>query len=332
MLFEINERQIMKTRAITEGAITAAITVVIALLSYYIPLFSALSYFFVPIPTVIMYKRYGALPAFFESVTASIILIFFTGPINAVILGASIMLPGLLLGYTYRGFKTGGTRIVYGYIGYFLTILVELLIVQFLTGVTFVDEFVNEINDLTTTMMNAYSEAGLLDGSSGQTLESSITQLARTVEMLLPTIVLLFPALLSYCGVLMNDFIFRRLKLKYIPVKPITSWEINPPLKMILALTTIVVIFAGYMLQDSSYIIYTYTIETIISIIYTVMGFAFLFWVIQKKFNTKFIFLRISLLICCFVFTFLMSIVEIIGIFDIYFGLRRFFDKKKTYE
>lgn len=319
----------MNTRVITEGALITALTIIIALISYYVPFFSALIYFLVPIPTIIFYKRYGGIPAVLECLASSILLLFFMGFLNALLLASNIVFPGLLLGYSYYNEKSGETRIISGYIGYLITIIIELAVAQIITGVPFVEDFINEMNSITQSLTESYRAAGLLDGTQGEALLENIETFKQTFEMLLPTIVLCIPLLMSWCSVLVNDLFFKRIKLKYKPLKPITEWKINTFSKNILAITTIIVVLLGYMITDPAFEIYIFTLETIITGFYTIMGFVFIFWLIQVKFNTKFFFLRISVVICCIVFSILMSFVTLLGVFDVYFNIRRFVKVKE---
>lgn len=319
----------MKTRAITEGAIMAAISVITALLSYYVPFLSLFSYLLLPLPTIILYKRYGFGPALTESIAASLLLLLFMGPLNALLLGVDIILPGLLLGYGYHEDKSGGYRVLLGFFAYLGTFALEMVLFERMTGVTIMDDFVNSINATTDFMSGIYQEAGLYTGDEGQALQDSIAQLSESVKMLFPAMIIIIPAIISWLIVKIDDIIFRRLKLSYKPVAPMTEWRIPLTARNVLALVVIVSAISGRLITNPILEVYPYTFEAIASFIFLIMGFAFIFWLIKLRFRTNFMFLRICIVICCLVFPILVTAIILIGMVDVYFNIRRFFQNRE---
>lgn len=319
----------MKARAITEGALMAALTVIIALLSYYVPFLSVFSYLLLPLPTIVLFKRHGIAPAVSESIVASLLLLLFISPINALLLGADIILPGLFLGYGYYKDKSGGFRVMLGFFGYLFAFAIELILFEKMTGVSVTDDFINQINATTDFMTSAYQQAGLLTGSEGETLVSNIDQINETVKMLFPTMIILIPAIMSWLIVQIDDILFKRLNLSFKPVPPITEWRIPRSAKNILGLVVIISIIWGHVVVNPIYAVYPYTFEAIALFIFMIMGFAFVFWFIQRRYGKKRIFLRILIIVLCLFFPVFVSIIVFLGMADIYFDIRRFFMKRE---
>lgn len=320
----------MKTRAITEGALMAAITVITALISYYIPIASVIAYFAISIPTIILYKRYGLATALIESIISSFLLILFLGPLNALFLSANIILPGLLIGYSYKKEKSGGVRIVYGYIAFMAAFIVEVSITQIITGVSFTDSFIQELDATMNSMVEVYKSAGITETGTGQDVLTTVDNLKEAFTMMFPSLILLAPAFISYAAIIIDDFFFRRLHLSYIPVESITQWKFSRSAKTLLAITTLGTIILDYAFKgNEALLIYPYTIETLVFILYIVMGFATIFWLFQYKFHSRLIFLRLATVILCLFFSGLLSVVMIIGVIDIFFNIRRFFNKQE---
>lgn len=319
----------MKTRAITEGALMAALTIVCALLSYYVPFLSVFSYLLLPLPTIILYKRHGFTPALLESIASTICLALFMDIFSAILQGVNIILPGLMLGYGYREDKTGGYRVLLGFFAYLATYAVELILFERLTGISAMEDFINSINEMTNMMSGIYAQSGMYDASQLKTLDSTLDQVNETIKMLYPTMIILIPAIMSWLIVKLDDIIFRRLNLSYKPVPPMTQWRIPRTAKNILALVVIVSIIAGHFITNPVLEVYPYTFEAISTFIFMIMGFAFIFWLIQKRFGKPMIFLRILVVILSMIFTVLVSIIVFLGMLDVYFDLRRFLDKRE---
>ncbi len=314
----------MNVRGITEGALFAALTIILSLLGYYVPFLTVIIYIILPIPTILMYKRFGLVYAFLEAVTASLLLFLFIDPINTIIIACNIAVPGILLGYSYYAKKSGGIRVLFGYFGSLVALIVEIVLSQVVMGVPFVEEFTNEINTMTQTVLDTYQNAGLLQGDNATTLVNSVNQVKDMLLMLLPTIFLTLPLMVSYCTVLFTDLLFHRLGIKYQPIKPLTEWQLPDSAKNFIAITTLIIFLLNYFLQDSPYYIYTYTIELIIMGLFTLMGFSFIFWYLNVKFKRKLVFVRVLIVLLCLLVSWLLTLVSLIGIFDTYFGIRKF--------
>src|SRR5690606_11703619 len=73
------------TRGLVEGALLAALTVVLSLITAYVPFVQLFSAVMVPAPTVVLAVRHGPRLALLSTVAAGLILFTILGPVGAVL-------------------------------------------------------------------------------------------------------------------------------------------------------------------------------------------------------------------------------------------------------
>ena len=93
---------IRKTSAMVEAGILAAVAIVMALISMYVPVLGAFVNFVWPLPLVICGMRNGLKWSIMMLLVATIIIAMIISPINAFFLAAIFGLLGLILGECMR--------------------------------------------------------------------------------------------------------------------------------------------------------------------------------------------------------------------------------------
>lgn len=320
----------MKTRSITEGALMATLTVITALISYYIPFFSIIAFFFLPLPTTILYKRQGGRVALIESIVSSLLLVLFMGPLNALFMGTNIIFPGLLIGNAYKKKKSGGYRIVCGYVAFLVTLMVEIIVTQLITNISFVESFLEELNQVSSTMLEVYKNSGVMNEESIGILTGELNSYLEIIKLAFPALVLLIPAFSSWITILIDDFFFKRLRLEYVPLESITDWYIPVPIKNALAITTVIVILFDNFVENENLLVYGFTVEILIFLLYIVMGYATVFWFIKYKLHSPAYWLRVIIVVLSLFFTFLIYLVLLLGLIDVFFNIRKYFGKRSS--
>ena len=87
---------------LTTAGCFAAIMLVFALLSTYVPIFSFIGYFIMPIPMVIIFMKYGLRQALLLGVTVGFLMGLFIDPVTALVQFLSFGAVGLTLGAGFR--------------------------------------------------------------------------------------------------------------------------------------------------------------------------------------------------------------------------------------
>lgn len=93
---------VLRTRPLVEGALMATLTVVLALLAFYVPVLGTLLIFFLPAPIAALTARQGIFPALGSVAVAAILLALFLGPVQALGLVIVFAFMGVALGWGLR--------------------------------------------------------------------------------------------------------------------------------------------------------------------------------------------------------------------------------------
>ncbi|MGL4607663.1 MAG: YybS family protein [Eubacteriaceae bacterium] len=316
----------MKTRGITEGAMFCALAVILALLSYFIPFLMILT-FFIPVPMVVLGKRQGLKVSVIASFAAIIIIGFFLGPYSAVSIGCLLIFVGCGLGYTYNKNLNPMIKIVVGYLGFALIVVLTIVASRFLLGMDFITEMFVILETSTQEVMDIYQKLGLKAEDIVATQELMKTQI-ENMKMVLPTAMLMLPLLFSYSNVIICDNILRRLNYEVNPIKPIGKWRMPDSLKYFLLIFVLGFLVIGFLKIEVIPAIYVSNIMGIVYFIYLIMGISVVFDFMEAKMAnnkwTKYMIVFLGLLLG------LQFIFIVLGIVDTYMDVRKFIPREET--
>lgn len=100
-------------RALVEGAMFAAVSVVLVLVGVYLPVIGVFAMFFSPVPISIICLRHNLRVAALGALVATVVLALFTGPLSGLLYGLMVAITGMALGWSYqRRLPPGATAAV----------------------------------------------------------------------------------------------------------------------------------------------------------------------------------------------------------------------------
>lgn len=310
----------MNTRSITEGALTCALSVILALAGYYMP-FMLILFLFIPVPIVILAKRRGFLPALISGAAAAIICFFLTEPVTAAGFGIYILTMGCGLGYTYAKQKTGAVRVAVGFFAALLTLVVYIVLTQMITGVMIIDEISNQITLYSDAAIRLYNNFGLNENNASDVL----SQIIVTTKMMIPVAAVSLPAVISWINVLICDKLLARLNEKNIPLTPLKDWIIPRSLRTFLILLVFAELILSFSESKAVPEIYIYTIMQLMELFYIVMGWSVLFWFFARKFKKDVPMANAAVIIATFIIPFFSSILSWIGLAEVFLSIKTIF-------
>ena len=154
---------------LTTAGCFAAIMLVFALLSTYVPIFSFIGYFIMPIPMVIIFMKYGLRQALLLGVTVGFLMGLFIDPVTALVQFLSFGAVGLTLGAGFR-YEWSAVRLL----GTVTAALVAVFVVITLLSYVVLDvNLFTQMNDFFTqfmdNMMAQYQQQGMSDVKLAET-------------------------------------------------------------------------------------------------------------------------------------------------------------------
>ncbi|MEG0074480.1 MAG: DUF2232 domain-containing protein [Eubacterium sp.] len=317
----------MKTKAMAEGAMFCALAVLLALICYYVP-FLIVLYIFIPVPIVVLARKQGFKVSMISSVAATILLFLLVDPVTAVSFGMYLILVGCSLGYTYYKEKNGFIKLLIGYGSSFLVIILGIVLFQVISGQNYIDNMITMFATASTEALKIYENPGLLSGDQMAQMGTMIDSLMNTLKLSIPGAFLILPFFLGWANVVFSDIILKRLRMPVVPLKKLSQWQLPKSLKTFLIVVIVFVLAIDLMKIEAVPQIYTFTITSIISTIYFIMGLSFIFWLMARKKVKENMGLKILIVVLCVLFSFLMSIVTFVGVIDIYIDLRMLIEIK----
>jgi uncharacterized protein YybS (DUF2232 family) len=314
----------MKTRGLVEGAIFAAIIVMITVASNYIP-FLVIFMFFIPVPIIILGERQGMKISIIASAGSAILIGIFLWPLNGVIFGILLLLVGVSMGYMYYKESNALKKISVGFIGFLCVIIAVIVSFQFLMGIDFTTYLMDMFKVSMDEAYQIYQGVGFFDANQLAMMKESADDQIQAIALGIPSAFLLFPLVCTVINVLICDSILSHLGYSIKKLKPLKDWVIPPSLKYFLML----LILGSFMINifgiEEIPEIYRFTIMNFVYLIFGIMGFSLIFdYLDYKKVKNKGV--KVFVIILGLL---MFSLVTMMGIAEVFLGVRRFFRREQ---
>jgi uncharacterized protein YybS (DUF2232 family) len=318
------ENRFNKTKSLIEAGLLSALIVIIMLLNVYVPVFSAVGTFLLPIPVTLLYIRYNYKVTLLAVIVSALLIGTLYNPLSALSSAVSYGLMGIVLGYCIRRDAKVSITLLYLTVASVISNLVNIIMVMFLFQKTSVLAMIEEYMDIfkqsTDMTKNIYEQLGV----STQQLES----VSRLWEVFTPEYVAtLIPAMLLLAGftsALLNYVVTKAIlkKMRY-EVKDLTPFSefyldnrIGAVIIVFVCLGVILTsrnISAGKFITNSSFIV--------LQSVLLVDGIAVAAFYLKNRFNINKKFLAI--IIFFFIFSPLSVTFVYLGIGDMIFDFRK---------
>ena len=240
-----------KNKALREGSMMVALTVVLILASVYVPFFSLIGYFACGIPMAALSARNG----FKVTIPALIAILAVTFLITGNILSAvSVVLmwvfPGGVAGYAMGKKYSFFTTLFATCLAVCLGWIFELFVFNAFLG-RGVEEMINEaitqMKETLSYLTGPLVEAGTI--AEGVTAEQMINALIQTVEdvfrLYLPSMIVLSSMIEGYLVIRICGFIINRTKVASVNVVPFSRMKASGGMSTVAVLSGLIFMFAG---------------------------------------------------------------------------------------
>ncbi|MHC6181524.1 YybS family protein [Clostridium sp. JNZ X4-2] len=282
------QKKMYDTKALIEASLTTALTVVIMLISIYVPVFSVFANFVLPVPITVLYIKQNYKVTLISIIASGILISMLYNPIAALSLTVSIGLTGMTLGYCIKNKKEFGTTIIFLSISmalgmiFYLVVYVTLMSKGGLYG--FVSNMVETFKQSMNLSKSMYEKAGV---SSGQL--ASVENMVKVftpeyIMKLIPAGIIIVSFILSYLNYIITRAILIKLKYEVNEIKPFNQWYMNTRLGTLGGLMLVI----GILLNRKNMAIGQYMItssELILQLIFFIDGLALITYYLMKKFK-----------------------------------------------
>ena len=267
----------------TTAGCFAAIMLILALLSTYLPFFSFIGYFIMPIPMTILFVKYGLRQAILLGITAGILMGIFIDPLTAIIQIATFGAVGIALGAGFKE-KWPPAKLLMGVTAALIGTAIGLAALMY--GVMDVN-IVVALGDVFDTLMQETMEQYKNSGMSELQLAETKAQLEE-VRCLLPTMLPMFMclamAIIAYVNVKVSQFFLQRLGFDVRPFLPIRYWEM-PRGVIYLYILALVMKYWGTTRSIEWLNIIGLNLNQMAFFFICIQGLAFLFYFLDRRFH-----------------------------------------------
>lgn len=315
----------IQTRALVEGAIFAAVTVIIGIIKFYIPVVAVISIVW-SVPTILIAFRHGFKVSIYSIVVSSVLVAIMTQPIEGLGFFIGFGIPGIVMGYLLKKKLSPGKTIFIT--GLVLTIcsLASLYLGFLAMGIDMIKAYDKMFIDMKNTYKDTVNSLSSTYGAMGISREDMLKgaeafeKNLELIKLILPGGFLVSGILLSFSNFKLTRLVLRKINYSIEDVIPFAQWRLSSGW-MILVMTVLIGVLAEMSLLKLPQLnVLTMNLLTVIMILVAVLGLS-----VAKFFMDKYSVPKALKVILLFLLLFssFSNITMLIGVFDMFLDIRR---------
>lgn len=270
-----------KTTPMVVASYFAAIMVILALLSNFVPFFVLIGFFLMPIPMVVLYMTYGLRWSIMAGAVAGILLGLFLQPILAVVQILTFGSVGLLLG---KGFKEEWApfKMLSGVTFVLIVVNVAALMAMYaFLDMNLYQLMQQQVVASSQALMEGYRESGMSEVQLME-MQQQVNDMIKTIPTLLPLFFCIAVSIISYMNIKVTQLILVKMGYPILPFLPMRYWEISRSMLYFYVLA-MVVKYWGITRGIDWLTIAGLNLEQLSVFFIAVQGIAFVLYMIYKR-------------------------------------------------
>lgn len=304
-------------RPLTESGVLTGITAVLALVSLFVPVIGSFTLLVIPLPVVLLAARHGIRFALLASSAAGAVVGLFNGPLAAINILAMCAFMGTAVGYGIRRRFSAVRTILLGTAGAVLYTAVSVGAAVALTGI---NPLSLEADFLQQTVKEAVSmKAAAASESEAAAFEAELLANINFIVMVLPAILILAQAVLTYINYFFARKVLRRLGTEIPALPKVQEWRLPQEVVYFYVLSLVgkywgITREIGFLTELSA------NVGVLTLVLGVLQGVGLLFSVADKYRVSSFVRGMVLILV---LFTAMFQIVGIIGLCDMVIDYRK---------
>ena len=313
-----NER-VMSTRAVVEGAVFAAVAVVMYILGPATQMVLTIAY---PVPAALITQRHGVRAGIMASIVAALGTGLIMGPLDGLICLAIVGLPGIVLGLCMKkGLGWAKSTIITG------LVIAVTTVVDFLLGALAIgispqkawDDIHKAMADSVEVSKGIYEKLGATPEVMSQ-LEDMAAKTAVVLKQLLPAFLILSGLLFALAAYSIVRAVLLRMKTKVQPIDAFETWAM--PIVLVWApIMGLALPLLGNYLKVPIIVTIGDNLFTGSMLLYMVHAMSLVWFYMRKNNVPKF--LRFVACVFIYVTPFFSGLLPYAGVLDSFYDFRR---------
>ena len=188
------------TRALVEGALLSAITIIISLFALYVPILGVFASLIWPVPIIILGIRHGIKTSVMATVVAGIVVTMFEGPAQAIIVVLGFGLIGICMGWAIRKKYAPFQVLAISGVASLISKIVLILVSLYIIGINPISQEISIMRESLSAINNLYSGMGV-NPDTVRSVTDNFNKMIDMIAVAVPAILVLasiFDAFLNY--------------------------------------------------------------------------------------------------------------------------------------
>jgi uncharacterized protein YybS (DUF2232 family) len=259
----------IKTKSLVEGALLAAITVILGIASIYIPVLGVFVSFVWPVPIILLCIRHGLKISILASVVSGLIVFMVAEPIQAitVILGFGLM--GVSMGYAIYKEQSSTKVMIAGGAASLVSKLILILVYLIIMGINPFTQQIAIMEETLPRTVEIYRNLGVGDDVIRQ-MEEMLGTFVQMARIILPTAIAFAAIFDAYINFIVARLVLGRLGTKIEPLPSFKTWKL-PDYTLAIFLA---VILSGFLKGGELFALILSNVIYAFTFVFIVQGFA----------------------------------------------------------
>ncbi|SDF42968.1 YybS family protein [Sporolituus thermophilus] len=306
-------------RPMVEGGVLAAVAIMFAFISAYIPIIGPFVNLIWPVPIILLGVRHGYKWSIMATIVAGIIIAILMHPLHAVSVVVGFGLIGIVLGHAFRAGLSPAKAIGWGAVASLVSKAAVLAIGAVFLGVNPLNIQGDVMTQAAEQAIDFYRRLGMKEEDLARMGEMLRTML-DLFKIILPAGFVLAAVVDTYLNFVVAKAVLGRLGHRIAPFPPFKEWTL-PRAVLYAFIIAILAIYWGQSREIKLLYNAGVNLQMLSTVALLVQGMA-LFYFLADKYNLS-RFVRGIILILIFSNGFLMQVVIFAGAFDMALDYRR---------
>ncbi len=310
----------VSTKPLVEGALLAAVTVVLALVGFYVPVVGAVVAFLWPVPVALVHMRHGFRVSILTVVVAGLTLASFVGPLEALGMVAAFGFAGLAMGFCFERRLSSSVAVLAGALAALLSTGVSML-VSFIFLKISPMQMLAEASEALNEASEIYRRLGLFNEQQMEEMKKIAETVREMMRYLFPALFGISSIAMSFLNFSMARAVLNRLGYKIEALPNFETWRIPP-----VGTLGLVAGMGAYFLKDKGVWNWAYlvgaNVQVFVSVLFVIHGMAVAWWFMANRWNVSKP-MRLMIMVLAYFNPLFNQVLLWLGVFDSMFDLRK---------
>ncbi len=307
------------TRALVEGALLSAITIIISLFALYVPILGVFASLIWPVPIIILGIRHGIKTSVMATVVAGIVVTMFEGPAQAIIVVLGFGLIGICMGWAIRKKYAPFQVLAISGVASLISKIVLILVSLYIIGINPISQEISIMRESLSAINNLYSGMGV-NPDTVRSVTDNFNKMIDMIAVAVPAILVLASIFDAFLNYMLTKVILSRLGQQIAGLTPFWLWKLPSYTVFLFLLGMLMTMMETYwpvgVLKTVGF-----NLQMVFFFTFLVEGFSLITYY-MGKYNVSKV-LRVIIVFLIFFNPVISQIISWAGMFDILFNFRK---------